>query len=42
MDFGWYHFVGDDLETNNLGLPELGSEYGTSPDMLYTSIRFYF
>lgn len=42
MDFGWYHFIGDDLEASSLGLLELGSEYGTSPDMLYTSIRFYF
>jgi len=42
MDFGIYHFRGDKLELSPVGLPLLGSEYGASPDMFYTSIRYYF
>lgn len=42
MDFGIYHFRGDDLDISPLGFPELRSEYGTNPDMFYTSIRYYF
>lgn len=42
MDFGWYHFTGDDLEIGPTGSPRFGAEYGASPDMLYTSLRFYF
>lgn len=42
MDFGWYHFLGDDLEATAPGLPRFGSEYGPNPDMLYASIRYYF
>ena len=42
MDFGIYHFRGDDLDISPLGFPELRSEYGANPDMFYTSIRYYF
>lgn len=42
MDFGWYHFTGDDLEVSPVGLPQPGSEYGFSPDTFYASIRYYF
>ncbi|MBL6690005.1 MAG: hypothetical protein ISP91_06400 [Pseudomonadales bacterium] len=42
MDFGYYRFVGDDLEVSNNGLPEFGSEYGPNPNTLYMSIRYYF
>jgi hypothetical protein len=42
MDFGWYHFIGDDLEIDKNGLPNFESEYGLNPDMFYTSIRYYF
>ncbi len=41
-DFGLYHFTGKKLTTNNAGLPFLRSEYGTNPDMLYASLRYYF
>ena len=42
MDFGYYHFVGDDLTLNARGRPELGSEYGPNPNTLYMSIRYYY
>ena len=42
MDFGFYHFSGDDLDISPSGLPTLESEYGASPDIFYTSIRYYF
>ena len=42
MDFGYYHFMGDDLTVNRMGLPEFGSEYGPNPNTLYMSIRYYF
>ena len=42
MDFGWYHFTGDDLELRPPGIPEPGSEFGFSPDTWYTSLRYYF
>ena len=42
MDFGYYHFVGDDLTLDGQGVPEFGSEYGPNPKTLYTSIRYYF
>jgi len=42
MDFGFYHFTGDDLDVSPLGIPKLESEYGANPDTLYTSIRYYF
>lgn len=42
MDFGYYHFIGDDLALAPSGLPQLQSEYGPNPDRLYTSISFYF
>ncbi len=42
MDFGYYHFAGDDLFLSPPGTPVLGSEYGTNPDTLYASLRYYF
>ena len=42
MDFGYYHFEGDDLAITPIGLPKFRSEYGTSPDVIYASLRFYF
>ncbi|MFP6808779.1 MAG: hypothetical protein VB957_16615 [Pseudomonadales bacterium] len=42
MDFGYYHFEGDELTTLVPGIPRFQSEYGTNPDVLYASIRFYF
>ena len=42
MDFGYYHFIGDDLKVNSIGLPEFESEYGPNPNTLYMSIRYYF
>ena len=42
MDFGYYHFSGDDLSITPVGAPEFQSEYGPNPDTLYTSIRYYF
>lgn len=48
MDFGYYHFTGDDLELSPVAapmlraVPQLGSEYGTNPDTVYASLRYYF
>jgi hypothetical protein len=42
MDFGFYHFFGDEITILVPGVPLLGSEYGTNPDVIYASIRFYF
>lgn len=42
MDFGYYHFLGDDLTVDEAGLPEFGSEYGPNPNTLYMSVRYYF
>lgn len=57
MDFGVYHFSGNDLTIHDAAIDEstipdlriqpvgsidLGSEYGTNPDTLYTSLRYYF
>jgi hypothetical protein len=42
MDFGMYHFAGDDLTVTPFGLPVFRSEYGANPNSLYTSIRWYF
>lgn len=42
MDFGFYHFLGDKLTTVPPGIPLLQSEYGTNPDTVYASLRFYF
>lgn len=46
MGLGYYHFVGDDF---NIPTPPLtqeqiqfGSEYGSNPDSLYISFRYYF
>jgi len=42
MDFGYYHFSGDDFSLNNAGQPDFKSEYGPNPDTLFVSIRYYF
>ena len=42
MDFGYYHFSGDDFSFTETGLPDFQSEYGPNPDTLFTSIRYYF
>ena len=42
MDFGIYRFIGDDLSVDAAGMPVFGSEYGSNPDTLYTSLRWYF
>ncbi len=42
MDFGYYHFIGDDLEVTPVGIPAFQSEYGPNPDTVYVSIRYYF
>jgi hypothetical protein len=42
MDFGYYHFIGDELSLTAMGIPVLESEYGSNPNVLYTSLRFYF
>ena len=42
IDFGAYHFPGEDLRLGTTGIPEFRSEYGPNPDTLYTSIRYYF
>jgi hypothetical protein len=42
MDFGYYHFTGDELTIVPPGIPVLQSEYGTNPDTIFASLRFYF
>jgi len=42
MDFGFYHFFGDEITLLPPGTPVLRSEYGTNPDVIYASLRFYF
>ena len=42
MDFGYYHFSGDDFSLTEAGLPDFQSEYGPNPDTFFTSIRYYF
>lgn len=42
MDFGYYHFAGDDFSLTEAGLPDFQSEYGPNPDTLFMSIRYYF
>lgn len=42
MDVGYYHFRGEELTEARPGVPVLGSEYGTNPDTLFASIKFYF
>ena len=42
IDFGIYHFFGDEITGLAQGRPLLRSEYGTSPDVMYSSLRFYF
>jgi hypothetical protein len=42
MDFGYYHFSGDDFSLTEAGLPDFESEYGPNPDTLFVSIRYYF
>ncbi len=40
IDFGYYHFLGRHLTAVNPPIP--GSEYGSSPNTLYASFRYYF
>jgi hypothetical protein len=42
MDFGYYHFSGDDFSLTETGSPDLQSEYGANPNTLFASIRYYF
>ena len=42
MDFGYYHFSGDEFSLTETGLPQLDSEYGSNPSTLFASIRYYF
>ena len=44
LDFGYYHFTGDNVERANANTNtlKLASEYGFNPDVLYTSFRYYF
>lgn len=42
LDFGYYHFIGEDLSLAPTGLPQVESEYGASPDTFYASLRWYF
>lgn len=42
MDFGLYHFRGDELTIAPPGTPILESEYGTNPAMAFASLRYYF
>lgn len=41
MDFGYYHFVGDEAAATS-PVPQPGSEYGHNPATLYASVRYYF
>jgi len=41
-DVGYYHFLGDKITLVAPGIPTLRSEYGTNPDVIYASLRFYF
>ncbi|XOV88928.1 MAG: hypothetical protein ACFHX7_03350 [Pseudomonadota bacterium] len=40
LDLGYYHFLGRQFTQDNPPVP--GSEYGSSPDTLYASVRYYF
>ena len=42
MDFGYYHFFGNDITLDLQDKSVLESEYGSSPDTLYLSLRYYF
>ena len=37
-----YLFSGDDISQSNVGLPNLNSEYGTSPSQLFVNFGYYF
>jgi hypothetical protein len=39
---GYYHFSGEDLYIEARGFPQLGSEYGSNPDSIFISLRYYF
>ncbi len=41
-DIGYYHFLGDEITLVTPDIPVLQSEYGTNPDVVYASLRFYF
>jgi len=46
MGLGYYHFIGEDFnfsnEIPNDALFEFGSEYGSNPDSIFVSLRYYF
>ena len=46
MGLGYYHFVGDDFNFSNdipkQSLFQFGSEYGSNPDSIFVSFRYYF
>lgn len=41
-DFGYYHFRGEPVRESFSGTPVLASEYGTNPDILFVSLKYYF
>jgi hypothetical protein len=42
MDIGLYRFSGDSIKISQTGAYELTSEYGTSPNLAFFSVRYYF
>ncbi len=42
VDFGAYFFIGKALTRQTSGVPLLLSEYGSNPNTVYASIRYYF
>jgi predicted porin len=46
MGLGYHHFIGEDFnffnEIPNDALFEFGSEYGSNPDSIFVSLRYYF
>lgn len=41
-DFGIYHYKGDELTLSRRRVPRINSEFGTIPDLLWVSLRYYF
>jgi hypothetical protein len=42
MDIGLYRFTGDSIRISQSSAIELTSEYGTSPNLAFLSVRYYF
>ena len=42
IDLGYYRFSGHSITATPMGLPLLRSEYGSSPNVGFFSVRFYF